>query len=361
MSKHHLYNQIFDDIKEKIVSGEIHTGEYIPPISALRDTFGVSHITVLRALKELSAEGYITKEPGCGYVAAELQDPNIYVGCLLRSNNVSARDHYFNEVISGVQNAALLFGVNMIFPYSSAMFPAFPKFQQEIVRTAVQMKSLVKGFLLDEWISDSSIEAIIEKTGRPVVLLNRATKLPVHAVYVDDEGGIKKIFQTLHSMKYECFIYADSGWKISSQMARLAAFNESLATYGIGPEQGKVLTSACSGLPDEKYFAELYSVLQKLQKKGRTAIMGSADIIARMTLDCLMAKGVRVPQDVGITGFEGLASGQSSRPNLTTLKIDTVALGETGMRLLCSLIRKTLSDPRLKYQQMPTLIFGDTI
>ena len=186
MSRQHLYSRIFDDIKGKIISGEIHAGDYIPPISALRSAFGVSHITVLHALKELAAEGLIAKDPGCGYVAAELPNPNIYVGCLLRSNSVSGRDQYFNEIISGVQNAALTAGVNMVFPYSSAMFPSFPKFQQEIVRTALQMKSLVKGYLLDEWLSDNSISEIVKATGRPVVLVNRPTQLPVHAVCSDD-------------------------------------------------------------------------------------------------------------------------------------------------------------------------------
>lgn len=361
MGRQHLYSRIFDDIKEKIVSGEIHAGEYIPPISSLRDTFGVSHITVLRALKELAAEGLIAKEPGCGYVAAELQNPNIYVGCLLRSNSVSGRDQYFNEIISGVQNAALTAGVNMVFPYSSAMFPSFPKFQQEIIRTAVQMKSLVKGFLLDEWISDNSVREIAAETGCPVVLVNRPTPLPVRCVCTDDRGGISKMFQTLRSMKYECFLYADSGWKTPSQLERRAAFAAALADSGIGEDRGRILTSTSQGLPDGAYFAALHRQLLDFSKKGRTVVMTSTDVIGKMVLDCLLEAGVRIPQDVGVTGFEGIALGQLTKPALTTLKVDTVGMGENAMRLLCNLIRGNLTDSRLMHRQMPTLIFGDTI
>lgn len=361
MSRQHLYSRIFDDIKGKIVSGEIHAGDYIPPISALRNTFGVSHITVLHALKELAAEGLIAKDPGCGYVAAELPNPNIYVGCLLRSNSVSGRDQYFNEIISGVQNAALTAGVNMVFPYSSAMFPSFPNFQQEIVRTALQMKSLVKGYLLDEWLSDNSISEIVKATGRPVVLVNRPTQLPVHAVCSDDRGGIRKMFQTLRSMKYECFIYADSGWKTPSQLERRAAFSASAADSGMGEDRAKILSSASPGLPDSAYFNELRRRLRDFSGKGRTVIMASADIIAKMILDDLLENGFRIPGDVGVTGFGGVALGQLTPPALTTLKVDTVSLGETAMRLLCSLIRGNLTDSTLKHQQMPTLMFGDTI
>lgn len=61
-----LYAQLRDILKEQIEGHEFRPGERIPSEEALIRGYGVSRITVRRALSELVAEGYLTKRSGKG-------------------------------------------------------------------------------------------------------------------------------------------------------------------------------------------------------------------------------------------------------------------------------------------------------
>ena len=65
-----IYEQIKEQIKNKIVSNELKTGELLPSIRNLAKDFRVSVITTKNAYDELEREGYVETIPGKGtYVA----------------------------------------------------------------------------------------------------------------------------------------------------------------------------------------------------------------------------------------------------------------------------------------------------
>ena len=65
-----IYEQIKEQIKNKIVSNELKTGELLPSIRNLAKDLRVSVITTKNAYDELEREGYVETIPGKGtYVA----------------------------------------------------------------------------------------------------------------------------------------------------------------------------------------------------------------------------------------------------------------------------------------------------
>jgi GntR family transcriptional regulator len=65
-----IYKQIFDQIKEKIINGELVNGEMLPSIRSLAKDLRISVITTKRAYEELEREGYILTTPGKGCFVA---------------------------------------------------------------------------------------------------------------------------------------------------------------------------------------------------------------------------------------------------------------------------------------------------
>ena len=61
-----LYQQIYDDIKGAIKDGAYKVDEKIPSEAELSEEYGVSRITVRRAIEDLCADGYLTKMQGRG-------------------------------------------------------------------------------------------------------------------------------------------------------------------------------------------------------------------------------------------------------------------------------------------------------
>lgn len=66
------YGQVKAFIKERISSGVWRPGAPVPSESVLMAQFGVSRMTVNRALRELAGEGLVTRIQGSGTVVAEL-------------------------------------------------------------------------------------------------------------------------------------------------------------------------------------------------------------------------------------------------------------------------------------------------
>ena len=61
-----LYQQIYEDIKSAIKDGVYKVDEKIPSEAELSEEYGVSRITVRRAIEDLCADGYLTKMQGRG-------------------------------------------------------------------------------------------------------------------------------------------------------------------------------------------------------------------------------------------------------------------------------------------------------
>lgn len=66
------YEQVKAWIRQHIASGEWKPGDLVPSEAALIERFGVSRMTAHRALRELAAEGLVTRVQGSGTRVAQL-------------------------------------------------------------------------------------------------------------------------------------------------------------------------------------------------------------------------------------------------------------------------------------------------
>ena len=58
-----------------------------------------------------------------------------------------------------------------------------------------------------------------------------------------------------------------------------------------------------------------------------------------------MDRGRRVPEDISVVGYDGVALSRYSVPRLTTVRQDTAALAEQGVELLLEQIRGGQTRP----------------
>lgn len=72
-SKEPLYRQLYKQLSESIVAGEIPPGTKLPSIRHLVKSSGVGKITVEAAYQQLLAEGYIISRERSGFFAAEIE------------------------------------------------------------------------------------------------------------------------------------------------------------------------------------------------------------------------------------------------------------------------------------------------
>lgn len=63
-----LYQQIYDILRQKIISGDLPLNARLPAEQELTEMLGVSRITVKRALNELAVAGFVRRQRGIGTV-----------------------------------------------------------------------------------------------------------------------------------------------------------------------------------------------------------------------------------------------------------------------------------------------------
>jgi len=74
-----MYRQIADALREKISAGELKPGDALPTESILQETYGVSRVTVRKALKRLTDEQIVESIQGSGsYVKEARVNYDIY-------------------------------------------------------------------------------------------------------------------------------------------------------------------------------------------------------------------------------------------------------------------------------------------
>ena len=88
-----IYDQIYSQIKDAILSGQVAEGEALPSIRALAKDLRISVITTKRAYDELENEGFIYTLPAKGcYVAPKNVE-------LLREENLKKIEEYIDEIV----------------------------------------------------------------------------------------------------------------------------------------------------------------------------------------------------------------------------------------------------------------------
>ena len=66
-----IYEQIYTQVKNCIISGELSPGDALPSIRALAKDLRIRVITTTRAYDELERDGFIDRVPGKGCYVAE--------------------------------------------------------------------------------------------------------------------------------------------------------------------------------------------------------------------------------------------------------------------------------------------------
>lgn len=88
-----IYDQIFTQIKNQIISGELVENDPLPSIRALAKDLRISVVTTKRAYDELEREGFIYTQPAKGSFVAP---KNVE---LLREQNLKKIEEMLDEIM----------------------------------------------------------------------------------------------------------------------------------------------------------------------------------------------------------------------------------------------------------------------
>lgn len=133
--------------------------------------------------------------------------------------------------------------------------------------------------------------------------------------------------------------------------ARYKGFVAALNTAGINAEQVPSFDAISTESAGDNATEQL---LQRGQKFD--AVFCASDLIAIGVMRCLKRRGIRVPEDIAVMGFDDIPAASFASPGLSTIQQDTSKAGELLVNNLLQLINNqpitdNLIEPKLVIRQ----------
>lgn len=339
---------IANTLRERMLLGEYRENSWLPTERELAEEFGVSRTIVRRAIEELERQGLVVRSPRCRPV--------------VRRNSPSSSLSERRRLTLG-----LWLWPSATFPGASATLRGIYKTLdanryrlviespvdtewRQVVRSEVQFLERithdrdVAGAILWYLGGEANLPALqnARAAGIPLVFLDRRPPegFPADYVGVDNRYAAAQVVHHLISRGHRHIAHITNVDNASTVHERLQGYRDALQEAGIPFRPELVLTE--TGSPEAGYQS-VYEALatQLLQLPGPpTAVFCVNDMLALRLVDALRDRGVRVPEEVAVAGFDGLERWLPGTPFLTTANQPFERIGEWATRLLLQRIEE---------------------
>lgn len=155
------------------------------------------------------------------------------------------------------------------------------------------------------------------------------------AIMSDNVKGMRDLLHYIYDMGHRRIAYIH-GTESSVAQRRLASFYKTAAELGLDIPDAYILPAAYR---DTK---AAYAATEKLLdlRKLPTCILYPDDFACYGGINAISERGLRVPDDISVAGFDGIRIARHIEPKLTTLKQDTNLLGRKAAEKVISLIEQ---------------------
>lgn len=197
---------------------------------------------------------------------------------------------------------------------------------------------LIGGFTIDDGWEDhiAHYARSLRAADAVLVLCGRSVTLPsgqeAYTVSYDNSGGTFAATSLLIARGHRSIAWVGGSAGYSTSLERLDGFRRALNDFGLTEDPSLVRIAAIerTGLTQPSYQLTL-----ELIDSGHefTAIVAQNDIDAAEVIQALWARGLRVPEDVSVVGFDDIPLAQTLTPPLTTIRLPHAELGQEAVRL----------------------------
>lgn len=340
-----FYQQVKEDLIGDIKKGAYPAHNIIPSENQLCRSYGISVGTVKRALLELVKESYLYRHQGKGTFVSSPEERKRINPSLAKTIlffPLVAEDFYAMELLQGIRDH---------FHKHAPQYEISTEFVSEEAELLRCLHSpLLKGVIVPiRWEGEKSF---LKDIKIPAVVLNCICKGPRRAsVRVDNRAGgyettvylLRKGYKRIGFLRF-----ADS--PVCEE--RFAGYKKALRDHNIPPDESLIIDSTWTR--ESGYLSGL-----KLLETSPEAIFAPGYYMALGVIDALEEKGMRIPDDMAVFGFDSSKLLPKSRIPLTTVRQPVFEMGSQAAEML---VRMMEGKPlKKKHIILPTqMISGNT-
>ncbi|MFH5878614.1 LacI family DNA-binding transcriptional regulator [Arthrobacter sp. NA-172] len=171
--------------------------------------------------------------------------------------------------------------------------------------------------------SDAELEELAP-TLYPLVLINRTTEsVPTPSLVVDYGQGIQELAAHLVSLGHRKLAYLTGPDRSASNVQRLRGLEKFKAEFA---------DIELQYIPGGNTYDAGFESSDAVAGCGATGILVFNDVAAMGLLSGLSQRGIRVPEDLSLTGFDDMPFARYTMPPLTTAAVPISDLGDLAWR-----------------------------
>ncbi|WP_017726469.1 LacI family DNA-binding transcriptional regulator [Halalkalibacterium ligniniphilum] len=301
----------------------------------------VSVATVSRVLSKSSNVSKAKKEQVLKAIEELNYQPNA-LGRYLRTSQTmtilvvipNITNPFFSNVLRGIQTYANQEGYRVLL-----MDVEHSGFQEQNYVDMLEQKQVDGLIMLTSRINPEVLHTISEK--HPVVLACEYIEgSMIPTVSIDNISSARKMTEYLLGLGYKNIAHISGPMNTILSIDRLKGYKQAL--------QARERPIKSSSIQEGDFTVESgYNVMTKLlaMESRPDAVFAANDEMAIGAIHAIKHRGLRVPEDIAVVGFDDIEIASYYDPPLTTIRQPTYKIGRKAMNLLIELLgKKTLSQ-----------------
>lgn len=282
-----------------------------------------------KVLKIIQDTGY---QPNLSARSLRSRRSNIIGLVLPQTMDTLFSDPYFSELTRGITHACN--------DYKKTLALFIEGTDKDLGKRVTQ-EGLLDGFVVQSAKLHESFSAKIRNSNIPFVFIGRPDNPKYSFIDVDNIKGGKLAVQHLFDLGYRKIAHITGDLDTNAGKDRLLGYQQAMQESLLGFDESLVFVG--------DFFEEsAYKAVSSLVEKGVDAIFVASDQMARGVIQGLAELGLRVPEDVGIIGYDDLSPAVSMNPMLTTIHQPVREFGYKAVELLL----EKLEDEDMQPQQI---------
>jgi LacI family transcriptional regulator len=254
------------------------------------------------------------------------------VGVVIEDN----RNPFYAEVLNGMEVAAREKNYHIIFANTQRDY----KKEEEAINLLLAKR--VDGLLIAPVQDrDDDIKNLIE-ANIPFVIVGRDFEnIELDAVYNDEVKGGFLATEYLIKKGHKSIALIDGFLYKSPAKGRLEGYKKALKKYGISMDDALVSVGDIDVKDGYERTKQLFE-----KELDFTAIFAYNDMMAFGAMQAIREKGLRIPEDIGLIGYDDIPFCSLMDPALTTIRLKKQELGIESVKLLLSHINGNRKKPK---------------
>ena len=297
----------------------------------------------LRTEKRVSVETRIRVQEAARilrYVPNELGRSMRYgrtnaVGIVIQQTTEHIFSHpYFTEIIGGITEAAAALDYSVLLSVSS-----YEESEDAYLRV-LNSRRADGAILLAVPLRDCNARHIAE-SGLPIVFLGEWNhEPPVHSINIDDRAGAMGIVEHLIGQGYRHIAHLTGKAGHASSLQREEGYRAALAAAERTPDPSLI---ALGDFSIESGRAAMISLLDRAICVD--AVFAASDEMAIGALQILNERGLQVPEQIALAGFDDIPMAALTNPPLTTVHHPMREMGRAAAHRLFEQIDQRSAEP----------------